>query len=107
MFGQVETIRKGFQRLTCTCSERQLEQVGCECGAEEGGVVNVAVFLDGYASDRKGFFSCPERATDAEINAYVAREFGYSARAYEIRRPRPQPTETFSAEYIREMSKGG
>ena len=101
-------IRK-YLNLTCTCSDRQLEQVGCECGAQAAGVATAEIWLDGYASDNRAVLTCPERATNEQITEAVYAEFGYRVKIYHISRPQPvvASARPMSAEYIREMSQGG
>ena len=90
--------------MVCDCSEWQLENIGCDCNLGDRGDKKVEVFIDGYASDHKGFFSCSDRVTDEEIHAEVRRRWPYG-RVYHIARPRPAVVEKISEEYCRMMSQ--
>lgn len=93
------------RRPTCTCSDMQLNLVGCDCAADHDAVI-VKIFIDGYASDNKDTMVIDGGLDPA---TEVRKKHGSFARIYETR-PLYTPirkAETFSPEYIREMSKGG
>lgn len=85
----------------CNCSAEQLEKVGCDCVE-----MIVEIWPKGYA-DEAG----PKREVmshRAVFSAEAIRMFGHSAVVFAVRERKPvRPVEKFSAEYIREMSKGG
>lgn len=87
--------------IGCTCSELQLAHVGCECVE-----MIVSVWPKGYAHET-GLKTA--RMSHAADYASEARKlFGMSATVESVREAYPiRRTETFSADYIREMSKGG
>lgn len=90
---------------TCTCTDAQLYHVGCDCSATLDAVI-VDVWKDGYASDNKARITI-EGGLD--VATEVRRQFGSFATIYHSR---PlfapiKPQQKYSAEYIREMSKGG
>jgi hypothetical protein len=91
--------------ITCTCSDLQLEHVGCDCVASREAVI-VRVWLDGYASDNTAKMVIDGGQDPATV---VRAKHGGLAIIFETRRVFPERNyrETFSPEYIREMSIGG
>lgn len=87
--------------IGCTCSELQLAHVGCECVE-----MIVSVWPKGYADDAG--LKTARMSHHADHAAEARKLFGMSATVYDVREAYPiRHTEKFSAEYIREMSKGG
>lgn len=87
--------------IGCKCSDYQLHQVGCECV-----VMNVAIWPKGYA-DREGTKTL-QMAHGTNYEAEARKAFGSWASVSSVNEAYPlRNGRTFSAEYIREMSKGG
>jgi len=96
----------------CRCSDRQLEQVGCDCEHERAWNTapkdTVTVWVDGYPSNNRCAFPVLHGTPPVEIEAEVSRHFGGRAKVAEIAVARSLgPPEHFSREYIRMMSQGG
>lgn len=87
--------------IGCKCSEKQLAHVGCECVE-----FIVEIWPRGYAHE-DGLKRL--RVAHGADFAYEARKaFGMSASVYSSRESRPiSRGESFSQEYIKEMSQGG
>ena len=93
---------------TCTCTEQQLDLVGCDCVATME-AVRVRVWPKGYASDPQVSMVIDGGYTQAEREQIVREAHGSFARIFDSRPvfSMPQPKQNFSAEYIRQMSMGG
>lgn len=100
---------------TCTCSEAQLEHVGCDCRAidiwMESETIGVEYWQSGYAADdQRRRATVLASATDDDIREYVKRKTYGLGRVFAIHRPKA-PTPALSAEeatkfdaYARTMS---
>lgn len=87
--------------IGCQCSEAQLHHVGCECIE-----MIVEVWPKGYAHE-SGLKQLRVAHT-TDVAAEVRKAFGYSASVVSKREANPvRKAETFSEEYIKEMSQGG
>lgn len=87
--------------IGCQCSETQLHHVGCECIE-----MIVEVWPKGYAHESG--LSRLYVAHTADYVAEVRKAFGsWAAIAGKRERFPLRKSETFSAEYIKEMSQGG
>lgn len=92
----------------CTCSEYQLAQVGCDCGAEQAWIeapkLTVEVWPNGYANSAgTRSIKMLATATEAQINAEVRRLYSFGSIS-SIRRP--STVAPVSEEYARMMTKG-
>lgn len=88
--------------IGCTCSEMQLDLVGCDCEADRADPKLVSIWPKGYAdSDGKTV----RMAHNADFAREARKLFGYGATVYAVRDLRPAPVEPVSEEYARAMSK--
>jgi len=89
--------------IGCTCSEMQLNLVGCDCAADREPVMIVEVWPRGYAHD-----SDLKRVNMAKGSDYAfeARKlFGMSATVYGVRELK-SPIKSVSAEAARYYTQG-
>jgi len=87
--------------IGCTCSERQLAAVGCECIE-----MIVAYWPKGYPSEAGPSYAY--MGHNADFRAEICKLAGPVATILHVTERKPiRPVETFSREYIREMLIGG
>lgn len=87
--------------IGCQCSEAQLNRVGCECV-----VFTVEIWPKGYAAETG--LARVQMAHCANFEVEARKLFGSFASISSKRETYPvRKVENFSAEYIKEMSKGG
>ena len=83
----------------CTCSDRQLEQVGCDCDASDH-EVSVSCWPTGVAMGRPDTFKCLSQK--AQYEAF--RRHGSDVKIFSIVDMTPYKNEKLSDEYCRSMS---
>ena len=95
----------------CTCSDRQLEQVGCDCEHQRAWAAapkaTVHVWPRGYAhQDGTRSFKVVDGSPAAEIEQQAFRAFDhFAAVAYVTRAPKLGPHKPISEAYQRAMSR--
>ena len=88
--------------LGCNCSDYQMEQVGCDCVE-----IIIECWPHGYAhADGLSRLNVSHAMSEADLHAAVRKAFGLGATIYTRRErfPIPRRVETFSDEYVRDMS---
>lgn len=94
-----EDINLPIRDSACTCTDHQLIHVGCDCEASDP-VASISCWPTGKAQGRPETFKC--RRSYAELEARA--RFGRDAVVFSVYVAPAQP-ESFSPEYIREMSR--
>ena len=89
--------------IGCTCSELQLDLVGCDCAADRHPIMEVSVWLDGYASERGQ--KTVQMSAIADFRTEAKRLFGIRAEVACKREMKPA-VKSVSAEHARYMTEG-
>lgn len=90
--------------IGCTCSEMQLDRVGCDCAADREPIMIVEIWPRGYASE-EGL----KRVQMSAIVDYVAEArklFGMSATVYGVRELIGRQHNTVTVETARYYTQG-
>lgn len=89
--------------IGCTCSEIQLDRVGCDCAADREPLVTVEIWPRGYAHD-DGL----KRVTMSKVADHPAEArklFGFSSTVYGIREIKKQQS-TITSEQALHYTQG-
>lgn len=89
--------------IGCTCSEMQLNLVGCDCAADREPVVLVEIWPRGYAHDDG--LKRVQMSKIADYAAEARKLFGMSATVYGVREVKPA-VKSVSAEVARYYTEG-
>jgi len=89
--------------IGCTCSEMQLNLVGCDCAADRHPVMEVSIWLDGYASESGQ--KTVQMSAIADFRTEAKRLFGNRAEI-NYKRELKAPVKSVSAETARYYTQG-